>query len=150
MKAAEESDEFFASGRVHCQLQSSLDGFGAAVSEMRLRRSRDRNDLIKFLGQLRHLPIVEISSAHMNQFRGLFLNGSDDFRVTVSGRTHGHAGVAIEKKIAVNVLDPDARGAFGDKFECRARIRWVNELRVGLDYAAGIWPRQFSFDLWFL
>src|SRR5438552_15844414 len=150
MKAAEESDEFFASGRVHCQLQSSLDGFGAAVSEMRLRRSRDGNDLIKFLGQLRHLPIVEISSAHMNKLRGLFLNGGDDFGMTVPGGTHGDAGVAIEKKIAVNILDPDASGAFGDKFECRARIGRVNKLRVGLDYVAGFWSRQFGCDLWFL
>src|SRR5437867_4149600 len=127
MKAAEESDEFFASRRVHCQLQRSFDSFRAAVGKMRLRRSRNRNNFIEFLGQLRHLPIVEISSAHMNQLRGLFLNRGDDFGMTVSGRTHGDAGVAIEKKIAVNVLDPDARGAFGDKFECRAWIRWVNE-----------------------
>ena len=150
MKAAEESDEFFASRRVHRQLQSSLDSFGAAVGKMRLRRSRDRNDLIKFLGQLRHLPIVKVRPAHVNQLCGLFLNRSNDFGMTVSGRTHGDAGVAIEKKIAVNILDPDARGAFGDEFECRARISRVNELRVRLDYAAGLWPGQFSFDLWFL
>ena len=150
MKAAKKSDELFTARRVHRQLQSSLDSFGAAVGEMCLRRSRDRNDLIKFLGQLRHLPIVEISSAHMNQLRGLFLNRGDNFGMTVSGRTHGDAGVAIEKQIAVNVLNPDARGTLGDKFECRARICRVNKLRVRLDYAAGFWPGQFSFDLWFL
>ena len=42
----------------------------------------------------------------------LLLDHLDDFRMAVSGRTDGDAGVAIEKNVAVDVFNPDAAAAF--------------------------------------
>jgi hypothetical protein len=37
--------------------------------------------------------------------------------MTVTGRTNGHARVAIEKHVAVDVFNPNSARAFGDEFE---------------------------------
>src|SRR5438876_3355808 len=108
MKTAKERNEFLATSCVHRELQSSLDGFSAAVREVRSRGSLQRHDFVEFLRQLRHQRVVIISAAHVNQLGGLILNCAHDFRMTMTGRAHGDTGIAIEKKIAIDVSNPDA------------------------------------------
>src|SRR6266567_239575 len=136
METPKERNKFFTASRVHRELQSTLDSFSAAVSEVRARRSLHRNDLIELLRQLRHRRVVVIGAAHVNKLRGLILNRADDFRLTMTGRAHRDPGVAVEKDVAIDVRDPDAFAAFGDKFEIWARVSRVNELRVSFDYRA--------------
>jgi hypothetical protein len=86
----------------------------------------------------------------MYEFRGLLLDGADDFRVAVSGRADSNSGVAIEKYIAVNVCDPHAFSLFCDEFERRARVRGRDELRVGFDDLLPKGAGQRGIDLRFL
>ncbi len=67
----------------------------------------------------------------------------------MTGRAHRDTGVAVEKDVAIDVRDPDAFAAFGDKFEIWARVSRVNELRVSFDYRATFRSRKFGFDLGF-
>jgi hypothetical protein len=133
VKAVEERDELFASSCVHRKLQCSFDCFSAAVRKVCARGTRDRNDLIKFLCELRHVAVVVISAAHVDQLFGLLLNCSDDFGVAVAGRTNGDAGVAVEEDVSVNIFDPHAAGPVGYEFECRPWISRVNVFVVGFD-----------------
>jgi hypothetical protein len=65
-------------------------------------------------------------------------------------RTHGHARIAVEKNIAVDVFDPDTFAALGDKFEVRPRIGRIDEFRVGFDDGATFGAGQFGLDFWSL
>jgi hypothetical protein len=60
----------------------------------------------------------------------------------MSGGTHGDAGVAVEKYVSVDVLDPDSAAAFGDELERRARVGGVYEFGVGFDDLLAVWSRQ--------
>ena len=99
------------------EFQRRLDRFRAAVGEVRSCRRLHRHDRVQFFRELRHVTVVVVSAADVNQLRRLILNRFDDFRMTMSGRTHGHTGVAIEKDVAVNVFDPHALGSLGDELE---------------------------------
>ena len=113
MKAIEERDELLAPGCMHCELQSRLNCFRAAIGEVRSRGRRNRNNLVKLLRELRHMTIVVIGATHVNELSCLILNRAHDFGMTMAGRTHGNASIAIEKNIAVNVFDPNAQCPFG-------------------------------------
>ena len=115
MKAVEEGYELLAPCRIHGELQSGLDGFRATTGEVCARRAIDGNYLVEFAREFRHVLVVIIRAADVNQLRGLFLNGADDFRVTVTGGADGDARVAVEERVAVNVLDPDSRGFLDDE-----------------------------------
>src|SRR6266851_10188449 len=101
VKTIEERNEFFATGGVHCQLQRSLDSFRAAVCEMRSRRRLNGNYLIEFFCQRRHVTIVIISTAHVDQLFSLLLNRAYDLGMAVTSRANRHAGVAIKENISV-------------------------------------------------
>src|SRR5438270_4182197 len=98
---------------MHGELQSRLDRFGATVGEMRSRRRWHRHNRVELLGELRHVTVVIISAAHMDQFRGLILNRAHHFGMAMTGRADRDAGIAIEKHIAVDIFDPYALTAFG-------------------------------------
>jgi hypothetical protein len=53
----------------------------------------------------------------VDQFRCLILYSAHHFRMAMARRTDGYACVAIEKSVAIDVLDPDALRAFGNEFE---------------------------------
>ena len=148
MKAAKERDEFLASGCVHRQFQSGLDSFSAAVRKVRARRTSHRHNLVQLLGQLRHLAIVVIGAAHVNQLRGLILNCLHDFGMAVTGGTDGDAGVAVEKDIAIDVCYPDSLGPIGNQLERRAWVRWRNKLRVSFYDRSAFRSWQRGFDFW--
>jgi hypothetical protein len=78
--------------------------------------------------------------------RGLFLYGADDFGMAVSCGADGDARVAIEERVAVNVFDPDARGAVYDELICGARVRGCDPLRVRCDYLLRLRAGQVGFD----
>ena len=130
MKAVEERDELLATSCVHREFQCGLDSFRATVGEMRARRRFDGDDRIEFLCELRHLTVVIIGAAHVNQLFCLLLNGFDDFRMAVAGRTDRHTRVAVEKNVTVNVLDPNATTAFGDEFKGWARVSGINKFGI--------------------
>src|SRR6185503_21242399 len=101
MKAIEESDELLATCRMHRELQSRFHCFSAAVREVCARRRLHRHDGIQLLRELRHLAIVIISAAHVNQFLCLLLDRFYYFRMTVPRRTNCDAGVAVKKDVTV-------------------------------------------------
>ena len=133
MEAVEEGDELLATRRVHRELQGSLDGLGAAVGEVRLCRAGDGDDLFELACKVGHVAVVVVGAAHVDEARGLLLNRFDHFRVAVASGADGDAGVAVEEDVAVHVLDPDARGAFGDELVLGARVRGREPARVGGD-----------------
>jgi hypothetical protein len=77
----------------------------------------------------------------VDQLLSLFLNSLDDFRVAVSGRTNRDPGVAIQKDIAVNILNPDTLGTFSHQFERGSRVGRINVLGISLD-------DRFAFRSW--
>src|SRR5690349_22205581 len=89
VKAVEETDELLATGRVHRELQRSLDCFSAAIREVCARRRFDGHDGIELLCELRHVAVVEIGAAHVNQLFCLLLDCFDYFRMAVAGGTDG-------------------------------------------------------------
>jgi hypothetical protein len=53
----------------------------------------------------------------VDQLLSLLLNGGHNLGMTVTGRTDGDTGVAIEEDVAVNILNPNALRPLSDKFE---------------------------------
>jgi hypothetical protein len=51
----------------------------------------------------------------VDEARGLLLYGADDLGVAVPRGADGDASVAVEERVAVHVLDPDAGGTLGDE-----------------------------------
>jgi hypothetical protein len=147
VEAVEEGDELLAPRGVHGELKCGLDGLGAAVGEVRLRRRRDGDDAVEHLRQLRHVAVVEVGAAHVYEARGLLLDGADDLGVAVARGADGDAGVAVEEDVAVGVFDPDAGGPLGDELVGRARVRGRDPLRVGLDDQAPFGAGQFGLNL---
>src|ERR1044071_9019095 len=66
--------------------------------------------------------------------------------MAVTGGAHGHAGVAIEKNIAIDVGYPNSFAAFSDELEVRTRIRRIHKLRIGFDDCATFGSRKLSLD----
>jgi hypothetical protein len=81
------------------------------------------------------------------QSRGLLLYGADDLRVAVSRRADGDARVTVEERVAVNVLDPDARGVVYDELVGGARVRGRDPLRIRRDYLLSLRAGQFRSNL---
>src|SRR5687767_14087274 len=117
MKAVEEADELLAASRVHREFQCSLNGYSAAVCEVRSRRRLNWNYRIELLCELRHVTVVVIGAAHMNQLFCLLLDSSNYLWMAMSGRTDSNAGIAIQKQIPIDVLNPDAAGPFRNEFK---------------------------------
>jgi hypothetical protein len=82
----------------------------------------------------------------VNQPRGLILDCLHDFRVAMTGRAHGHAGVAVEKDVAINVSHPNSCAAFSDQFEVWPRVRRIYKLRVSFNDCASLWTGKLSLD----
>src|SRR5262249_48437083 len=138
--------ELLTTSRVHREFQSSLDGFSTAVGEVRPRRRLDRNDRIEFLSELRHVAVVIISAAHVNELFSLLLNRFDDFGMAMAGRTDRNAGVTVEKNIAVHVFHPNAAGTFSDEFKGWPRVGWVHKFCIRFNDLLAVWTRQRRFD----
>jgi hypothetical protein len=107
----------------------------------------DRHNRVELFRELRHVAVVVIGAAHVNQLRCLFLNRFHDFRMAMSGRTDRDAGVAVEKNVAVDVFNPNAAGTFGDELEGRSRVRGVNKLCICFDDFLAVGTGQRRLDL---
>src|SRR5439155_6386306 len=92
VKAAEESDDFFAARGVARELDGALHGLGARVAERDAARNAAWGDFGKLFGQGDQLFIVEVRAGHVDQTGRLFLNRLDHLRVAVSGGHYGDAG----------------------------------------------------------
>src|SRR6185369_1034203 len=147
MKAIEERDELLTTRRMHRELQSGFDCFSTAVCEVCASRRFDWHDRVQLLGELRHLAVVIVSAAHVNQFLRLLLDRFDDLRMAVPRRTDRDARVAVEKNIPVNIFDPNSTGALGDEFKERAGIRGVNKPGIRFDDLLAVGTRQLRLDL---
>ena len=85
MEAAIKRDELIALGGVTRQLDCAFDGFRAGIAKEHFLGFFSRHGGDEPLGELRHVVVIKIRSGNVNQFRGLFLNGFHDFRMTVPG-----------------------------------------------------------------
>src|SRR5687768_12999970 len=110
MKRAEERNKFLSPRVIHRKPERGLDGLGAAVCEMCLGWPVDRTDLTQLLPELRHVAVIEIGAAEMNETVDLLSHGFDDLGMAVAGRAYGNAGVAVEKDVVVRIRDPNAAG----------------------------------------
>ena len=122
MKTIEEGDELLAAGGVHREFQCRLHGLRAAIREMRFRRRRHRDNLIKFFCEGGHVTIVIIGATHVNQLPYLVLNRTHYLGMAVASGTDSDSRIAVEKGIAVDIFDPNALGPLNDEFEARSRI----------------------------
>jgi hypothetical protein len=98
-----------------------------------LCRSVDRTDLVEFFAEFRHVPVIKICAAKMDEFRDLLLDCGNYLRVAVSGRAHCYAGITIQKDIAIRICDPNSIGVVGNKFVIGARIAWCYVLGISVD-----------------
>src|SRR5688572_23105382 len=82
----------------------------------------------------------------MYQLGSLFGDRLNDLRMAMAGRTHGDAGVAIEKDVVVRVGYPDAVSVISNEFVIRPRIARRNVFRICVDNFEGFWSRQSGFN----
>ena len=102
--AAVESDELVALGVVFGQLDRRFDRFGAGVPEINALRLFTGSDRGEFFCEFDEIRIVKIRAGQVNEFRGLFLNRGDYFRMAMAGGDDGDTGGKIEESVAVNVF----------------------------------------------
>src|SRR6185312_14941848 len=121
VKGAVEGNYALPFGVIASQLQRALDGFGSRVPKIELVGTRHGRDLAQAIGQLGHRFVVKVGAGHVNQLASLPLNGSNDFRMTMSSGGYGDAGRKVEELVAVNVLDDGAASAFDDQ-RIRTRV----------------------------
>src|SRR5215213_94027 len=147
MKAIEEADELFTTGRMHRKFEGSFHGFSAAVCEVCSRRRLNGDNRVELLCELRHVTVVIIGAAHVNQLFCLLLDGANYFRMAVTSRADADAGVAIQEQVAVHVFNPDAAGPFRNEFKGRPRVGWVNKLCIRFDDLLAVWAWQLRLYL---
>src|SRR5688572_30666643 len=121
MKAAEEGNELIATGVIAGHLDGGFDGLGAGVSEIHAARIVTGSEAGEAFREVDHVLVIEVRAGHVNQLRGLALDGIDDLRMTVAGGDHGDAGVSIEKAIAIDIDDYGSLAAV-DHQRVRARV----------------------------
>ena len=115
MERAEKRDDVVALRVVLRQLDRRLDGLGARVAEERPHRPVDRRDLRHLLGQLHLRLVVEVGARHVQVALRLIDDGLHDVGMRVAGGVDGDAGGAVEKVVAVDVLDDRALSAGHDE-----------------------------------
>ena len=80
--------------------------------------------------------VIEIRSRHVQELLRLIDDRGDHFRMRVAGGVDGDAGGAVEKQVAVDVLDDGAGAARHDK-GIAAGVRRRDDLAVALDDGFG-------------
>src|SRR5579872_6994858 len=146
VKCSVERDHVLPLGVIARKFEGALDGFSAGVAVVNFVRAGHGRDLRQALGQRHHVLVIEIGAGHVNQFRGLLLNGGDHIRVAMSGRGHGDSSGEIKKFIAINVGDHDAASLLSNQW-IRASVRRRNIFAVARENALRVWTRQRGDDL---
>lgn len=111
-------------------LERRLDGLGAGVHG---QNHLEAGELGKLLVEERELVVAE-GARGKGDALGLFLHGGEDTRVAVALVDRRVGGEEVEVAAAVDVIDPDARGAFDDDIKRLVVVRAVlilerNEVR---------------------
>ena len=89
--------------------------------------------------------VVEVRPRHVDELLRLLGDGLDDLGVADAGRVDGDAGRAVEKAIAVDVLDDRALAA-GDDERIVARVGRRHEFLVAFDDRPGLRARKRRVD----
>ena len=105
MKRAEERDQVVPLRVVARQLDRGLDRFGPGVAEERPVRAGHRRNRRQLLAEPHLQLVVEVGAGHVQELARLLDDGRDDLGMRVAGGRHGDAGGAVEKDVAVHVLD---------------------------------------------
>ena len=92
-------------------------------------------DFGQLLRQRHQFFVIEIGAGHVDQARGLLLDGLHHARMAMAGRDHRDSGVEIEKTIAVHILHHGAFAALRHQ-RIAARIGRRNGAVVALDHGA--------------
>jgi hypothetical protein len=82
----------------------------------------------------------------VDEFRGLLLDGCNNFRVAVAGGNHGNAGGKVEKLISIHIFNANAAATTGNK-RVGARIAGRNQPFVRSDGRFGLWAGQRTVQL---
>ena len=146
MERAVEGDDVLPLGVIAGELERGLDGLGTGVAVVDAMRAGHGSDLRQPLGEHRHLFVVEVGARHVDQLRGLLLDGGDDLGVAVPGRRHRDPGGEVEELVAVDVFDDDTPAALGDH-RIRAGVRRRNILFIGRENALRVGAGQRGLNL---
>ena len=146
VERSEERDDPRPLGVIARQLHGRLGRFGARVAEERPHLAFNRDERRHFLREPHLRLVVEIGPRHVDELRRLIGNGLDDVGVRDAGGIDRDAGRAVEKDVAVDVLD-DGAFAAGDDERIVARVGRRHEFRVLLDDRPGLRARRRSLDV---
>ncbi len=153
MEAAIKRDQLVTPRGVARELDRAFDRFRAGIAEEHFLVGCDFGMVAtKAFGELRHVPVVKISAGDVDQFGGLFLNGSDNFGMAVAGRTDGNAGGKIQESVAVGIFDDGAVGMIGDE-RIIPHIRRRHELVIIINHQLAISSPAEAYEcgeVWFL
>ena len=147
VKAAEEGDDVRPARGVAGELDARLDRFGARVAEKRppTAVAVERRQPGDLLSQPHLRLVVEIRARHVDELAGLLRDGADDVGVGVAGGVDGDAGGAVQKEIAVHILDRRPPRALDDE-RVATRIGRRYGTAVALDERSGLGTRERGFD----
>ena len=106
----------------------------------------DRHDRRELLGQPHLWLVVEVRPRHVDELLRLLGDGLDHLRVADAGRVDGDAGGAVEKAIAVDVLDDRALATRDDE-RIVPGVGGRNVLAVAVDDGFGLGARQRRVNL---
>ncbi len=132
MEAAEKCDDVLSLHGVPRELDARFDRFRPRVSEERPHASVNRHGRRDLLRQAHLELVVKVGPRHVQELLRLIGNRLHDVRVRMSGRGHGDARGAVQKDVAVHVLDHRAAAALDDQ-GIRARIRRRDDRLVAID-----------------
>src|SRR5436190_8224013 len=146
MESAEKRDHVLPSGVIASQFKRAFNGFRAGVSVVNLVRAGHGSNLREALRQGDHILVIKIRARHVNQFSGLFLNGRDHMRMTMSRRGDSYAGGKIEELVSVHVGDNNSAALLRNQ-RVRARVRRRDVLIITFENLLGFGPGERGFDL---
>jgi len=115
MKCSNESHKLAPAGMVSRQFDRRFHRFGSGVPEVDPAGPSARDQHGEFLRQHDHVFIVKIGPGHVNQARGLILNGFNDLWMAMPGRHHRNSGREIQEAIAVWIKYDSALAVIGDQ-----------------------------------
>src|SRR5688500_5433692 len=145
VKAAQKRDHAVALRDVARELDCRFNRFGAGVRKERSLVTAERRQLVERLGEAHLRLVIEIGSRHVQEFLRLIDDGGDDLGMRVAGGIDGNAGGAVEKAVAVDILDDRAGAARHDEW-IAARIGRRDDFAVTFDDGFGFGTRKGGLD----
>src|SRR5438552_1846477 len=106
-------DELPPAGRVTREFHCGFDCFGSGVSKEAPPGFAARHQRLQLPSELGHLLVVKIGAGHVDQLRGLPLNGSHNVGMAMSRRADGNSSTEVQEPVSVDVLHYGASTALG-------------------------------------